>query len=188
MIMLQVHGTLWIMMTKLVEWICVIWFPVSCSLVHKVISVFTTPAIVFKDKACSSLFLGFLPPQTEGFKYIQWQSSSIADRDRPNAENQVLFPKHITVMEHLFALWFLISFWLNLSVSPLMLYISMSCLLRESLFHSFWKDSSNFTHKTSSQVKVLYQKSKSCTSRNYSSWEFVIHTWKLKFHSTVSHF
>lgn len=75
-------------------------------------------------------------------------------------------------MEHLFALWFLISFWLNLSVSPLMLYISMSCLLRESPFHSFWKDSSNFTHKTSPQVKVLYQKSKSCTSRNYSSWEF----------------
>lgn len=147
---------------------------------HKIISVFITPAIVFKDKACSSVFLGFLPPQIESFKYSQQQSSSITDWARPNAENQVLFPKHITVMEHLFALWFLISFWLNLSVSPLMLYISMSCLFRESPFHSFWKDSTNFTHKTSSQVKVLYQKSKSCTSKNYSLWGFVIHTQKLK--------
>lgn len=102
------------------------------------------------------------------------------------AENRVLFPKHITVMEDVFALWFPISFWLNPSVSPLMFYVSVRHLLAESPFHSLWKVSSDFTRKISPQVKMLYQKSKSCTSRDYrSAWELVIaglviHTGELK--------
>lgn len=91
------------------------------------------------------------------------------------AENQVVFPKHRTVMEDVFALWFLISFWLNLSISPLMFSISRRHFLAESLFQSSWKLSSHFSWKISPQVKVLYWKRKSCTIRDYrSAWELVI--------------
>lgn len=121
------------------------------------------------------VFLSYLPSQTSAMLTNKLLPSLIEPDQLTYAENQVVFPKHMTVTEDVFALWFLISFRLNLSISPLMFYISRRHLLAESLFQSSWKFSSHFNWKISPQVKVLYRKRKRCTIRDYrSAWELVI--------------
>lgn len=144
------------------------WFPLSCSHVHKVISMPTTAATAFKDAVCSSCLPPFSPITVWRLQLCSLTNffhHRLSETNLYMLKIVCFFPKYITVMEDVFALWFPISFWLNLSISPLMFYILMRHLLAESPFQSFRKVSSDLTQKISPQVKVLYQNRRSCTSQ-----------------------